>query len=402
MVQGRTIGVTSNILLFDNLHFMVNWKGEGGKTINTPDTAPPATEEYRGSHKICWTVAPIQIVCDELQDGQGTWLSAQTTWRTVYVWIVLVMAKVKMNTIYRIIIPTLKHKTSKRLLAIPISSSACSEGVCDIPHRDDFHASNTSMSSSPSLFCHGQHNPCHDRRGSELRIHITLASDHRIQWREESSPSTGDGIVVVYVLSKGPVKPMLASYYTISWFFFFFSNSRDTEAVREAGVPGRRAGTKWAQGGPTEVTLQVTLALTQCDTPTTHNSSLALAWGELAAAGEKARGQQGRWEAAQYQEGAHCCWSYYTPHHSIQTPMQQWPTKLGADIMDLTMIVQDKYNASEAGSTGVRGAGCSMTLRSRWPPCSGLGNQKVTVSTKLLPTDQGHLGWATLAQQCMQ
>lgn len=222
MVQGRTIGVTSNILLFDNLHFMVNWKGEGGKTINTPDTAPPATEEYRGSHKICWTVAPIQIVCDELQDGQGTWLSAQTTWRTVYVWIVLVMAKVKMNTIYRIIIPTLKHKTSKRLLAIPISSSACSEGVCDIPHRDDFHASNTSMSSSPSLFCHGQHNPCHDRRGSELRIHITLASDHRIQWREESSPSTGDGIVVVYVLSKGPVKPMLASYYTISWFFFFF------------------------------------------------------------------------------------------------------------------------------------------------------------------------------------
>lgn len=53
MVQGRTIGVTSNILLFDNLHFMVNWKGEGGKTINTPDTAPPATEEYRGSHKIC-------------------------------------------------------------------------------------------------------------------------------------------------------------------------------------------------------------------------------------------------------------------------------------------------------------------------------------------------------------
>lgn len=59
--------------------------------------------------------------------------------------------------------------------------------------------------------------------------------------------------------------------------------------------------------------LQVTLALTQCDTPTTHNSSLALAWGELAAAGEKVRGQQGRWEAAEYQEGAHCCWSNYTP-----------------------------------------------------------------------------------------
>lgn len=85
------------------------------------------------------------------------------------------------------------------------------------------------------------------------------------------------------------------------------------------------------------MTLQVTLALTQCDTPTTHNSSLALALGELAAAGEKARGQQG-WgggggrEAAEYQEGAHCCWSNYTPRHSIQTPMQQWPTKLGADI----------------------------------------------------------------------
>lgn len=132
--------------------------------------------------------------------------------------------------------------------------------------------------------------------------------------------------------------------------------------------------------------LQVTLALTQCDTPTTHNSSLALAWGELAAAGEKVRGQQGRWEAAEYQEGAHCCWSNYTPRQSIQTPMQQWPTKLGADMMDLTMIVQDKYNASEAGSTAGRGVECLHDpISGSYHACSGLGTQGLAVSTKLLP-----------------
>lgn len=82
--------------------------------------------------------------------------------------------------------------------------------------------------------------------------------------------------------------------------------------------------------------------------------------------------------------------------------MQQWPTKLGAD-MDLTMIVQDKYNASEAGSTAGREVECLHDpVSGSYHACSGLGTQGLAVSTKLLPQGREHLGLATLAQQCMQ
>lgn len=96
------------------------------------------------------------------------------------------------------------------------------------------------------------------------------------------------------------------------------------------------------------MTLQVTLALTQCDTPTTHNSSLALALGELAAAGEKARGQQGwggRWEGgSRIPRGSTLLLVklYTSSQHTDSHATVAYETWCRHLMMDLTMIVPDK------------------------------------------------------------
>lgn len=93
--------------------------------------------------------------------------------------------KVKMNTIYIIVIPTLKCETSRGLLAVPrSSSSALFRALRNKPHCDNFHASNASTSSSPSLSCQGLSDPPH-QDGHRLHdiIETNVATDHKTGWQ---------------------------------------------------------------------------------------------------------------------------------------------------------------------------------------------------------------------------